>query len=212
MNPKTPFRIVLMISLLLFITQPGYSQQSSSPLKIWFTRPADNWNEALPVGNGRLGAMIFGGIETERLQLNEESVWTGSPRWDANPNARENLSKVRKLLFEGKYSEAEKLAQSGILGSFRRDDASTYQTLGDLTFHFGPYRGVSNYKRELDIENAVAKVTYTAGQVNYTREIFSSYPDQSLVIRLDADKEGSLSFTVRLSRPGSNAVINYSRK
>ena len=207
MDTKITFRIVLMISLLLFKTSPGYSQQSSAPLKIWFTKPADSWNEALPVGNGRLGAMIFGGIENERVQLNEESVWTGNPRWDANPNGRENLPKVRKLLFEGKYSEAEKLAQSGILGSFRRDNASTYQTLGDLTFHFGPYRGVSNYKRELDIENAIATVSYTAGQVNYSREIFSSYPDQSLVIRLDADKEGSLSFTFRLSRPGNNAVI-----
>lgn len=208
MDTKIVFRIALTISFLLLIIPPGYNQQSSSPLKIWFTRPADNWNEALPVGNGRLGAMIFGGIESERVQLNEESVWTGNPRWDANPNARENLPKVRKLLFEGKYSEAEKLAQSGILGNFRRDNASTYQTLGDLTFHFGPFRGVSNYKRELDLDHAVATVSYTAGQVNYSREIFSSYPDQSLVIRLDADKAGSLSFTVRLSRPGNNAVIN----
>lgn len=96
-------------------------------MKIWFDKPAESWNDALPVGNGRLGAMIFGGVEKERLQMNEESVWTGKPRWDANPEALKNLPKVRKLLFEGKYSEAEKLAQSGIMGSFRRDDASSYQ-------------------------------------------------------------------------------------
>ena len=113
-------------------------------MKIWFTKPADNWNEALPVGNGRLGAMVFGGIENERLQLNEESVWTGQPRWDANPDALKNLPKVRQLLFEGKYKEAEKLAQSGILGSFSRDNASSYQTLGDLTLDFGPLTG--NFK------------------------------------------------------------------
>ncbi len=207
MNTAPLFRIGLTICLMLLQIPDGYSQQVSSPLKIWFTRPAETWNEALPVGNGRLGAMIFGGIENERIQLNEESVWTGNPRWDANPDARENLQKVRKLLFEGKYKEAETLAQSGILGSFKRDDASTYQTLGDLTFHFGPYRSVSNYKRELDIENAVARVSYTSGQVNYSREIFSSYPDQALVIRLDADKEGSLNFSIRLSRPGNSAVI-----
>ena len=117
MDTKITFRIAIMICFLLIKIPYGYCQQSSSSLKIWFTKPADNWNEALPVGNGRLGAMIFGGIENERLQLNEESVWTGNPRWDANPNARENLSKVRKLLFEGKYSEAEKLAQTGILGA-----------------------------------------------------------------------------------------------
>jgi alpha-L-fucosidase 2 len=145
-------------------------------MKIWFNRPAETWNDALPVGNGRLGAMVFGGIEKERLQLNEESVWTGAPRWDANPDALKNLPEVRRLLFEGKYAEAEKLAQSGILGSFRRDNASSYQTLGDLTLNFNPVRGVSNYRRELDIEEAVSKVTYTSDQVNYAREVFSSAP------------------------------------
>ncbi len=91
------------------------------------------------------------------------------------------------------------------LGAFRRDNASSYQTLGDLTFDFGPMRGVSNYRRELDIEEAVAKVKYTAGQVNFTREIFSSAPEQALVVRLTADKDGALTFTARLSRPGNKA-------
>jgi alpha-L-fucosidase 2 len=176
-------------------------------MKIWFNMPAESWNEALPVGNGRLGAMIFGGIDEERLQLNEESVWTGQPRWDANPDALKSLPAVRKLLFEGKYKEAEKLAQEGILGSFRRDNASTYQTLGDLTISFGPQRGVSNYRRELDIKNAISRVTFSANQVNFCREVFSSHPDQSLIIRLTADKPGSLSFTLNLSRPGNKARI-----
>jgi alpha-L-fucosidase 2 len=118
-----------------------------------------------------------------------------------------NLPKVRKLLFEGKYRGAEKLAQSGILGSFQRDNASSYQTLGDLTLDFGTLRGISNYRRELDIETAVAKVTYTANQVNYTREIFSSAPDQALIVRLSADKQGALTFTAKLSRPGNKAAI-----
>ncbi len=186
---------------------PLKSQTHPSGMKIWFDKPAESWNDALPVGNGRLGAMIFGGVEKERLQLNEESVWTGKPRWDANPEALKNLPKVRKLLFEGKYSEAEKLARSGIMGSFRRDDASSYQTLGDLTFDFGPARGVSGYRRELDIEKAISKVTYTANQVNFTREVFSSAPDQSLVIRFTADKSGAVTFTARLSRPGNKAEI-----
>ncbi len=179
-------------------------------LKIWFNRPAETWNDALPVGNGRLGAMVFGGIEKERLQLNEESVWSGAPRWDANPDALKNLPEVRKLLFEGKYAEAEKLAQSGILGSFRRDNASSYQTLGDLTLNFTPVRGVSNYRRELDIEEAISKVTYTSDQVSFTREVFSSAPDQSLVIRITADRPGSITFSARLSRPGNKAIIKVS--
>jgi alpha-L-fucosidase 2 len=206
MKPKTKSLLyIFVISVILSI--PLKSQPPSSGLKIWFNKPAESWNEALPVGNGRLGAMVFGGIEKERLQLNEESVWTGAPRWDANPNALKNLSEVRKLLFEGKYGEAEKLTQNGILGSFRRDNASSYQTLGDLTLDFSPLRGISGYSRELDIENAVAKVVYTSNQVNYTREIFSSAPDQTLIIMITADKPGEVTFTARLSRPGNKAVF-----
>ena len=176
-------------------------------MKIWMNRPAESWNEALPVGNGRLGAMIFGGIEKERLQLNEESVWTGAPGWDANPKALKALPEVRKLLFAGKYREAEKLTQENIMGTVNRDEKSSYQTLGDLTLDFGQLRGVASYRRELDIENAIAKVTYTANQVSYIREIFSSFPDQALVVRLSADKPGAVTFTARLSRPGNKASI-----
>lgn len=196
--------IFILAFLPSFIT---YGQTPPSGMKIWFNKPAETWNDALPVGNGRLGAMIFGGVEKERLQLNEESVWTGKPRWDANPDALKSLPMVRKLLFEGKYREAEKLAQSGILGKFKRDDASSYQTLGDLTLDFGRKSSISDYRRELDIGEAISKVTYTSGQVNYTREIFSSTPDQALVIRITADRPGSVSFTARLSRPGNKATI-----
>jgi alpha-L-fucosidase 2 len=196
------------IFIMLSLSPVTLKSQNAPPgMKIWFNRPAESWNDALPVGNGRLGAMIFGGIEKERLQLNEESVWTGKQRWDANPDALKNLPKVRKLLFEGKYKEAEKLAQSGILGSFRRDNASSYQTLGDLTIDFGTLRGVSGYRRELDIEEAIARVIYTANNVNFTREVFSSAPDQALIVRITADKSGSVTFTARLSRPGNKAAV-----
>jgi len=176
-------------------------------MKIWFNQPSDNWNEALPVGNGRLGAMVFGGVETERLELNEESVWTGQPRWDANPNALKNLPRVRQLLFEGKYKDAEAMAQNGILGNKPRNPVATYQTLGDLYLDFGSVRGIADYRRELDIENAIATVSYTANQVKFTREIFSSAPDQALVVRLTADKPGSITFSSRLSRAGNKATI-----
>ncbi|HEX2977221.1 MAG TPA: glycoside hydrolase family 95 protein [Bacteroidales bacterium] len=190
--------------LLLFLYQFSHSQ---SPLKIWFNRPAVDWNEALPVGNGRLGAMVFGGVETERLELNEESVWTGRQRWDANPDALKNFPVVRKLLFEGKYHEAEVLAQKGIMGEKPGNPPASYQALGDIYLDFGPQKGLSNYRRELDIENAVSRVTYTAGQANFTREVFSSHPDQALIIRLTSDKPASLNFTCRLSREGGNPVI-----
>jgi len=196
-----------IFALFLIIVANVRAQTDPGKLVIWFNKPAESWNDALPVGNGRLGAMIFGGIEDERIQLNEESVWTGNPRWDANPEAIKNLPEVRKLLFEGKYIEAEKLAQKGIMGSFERDDASSYQTLGDLKMNFGKSEGVSNYRRELNIEEAVVKVSFRAGQINYTREIFSSYPDQAIIIRLNADRKESVTFTARLSRPGNNALL-----
>ncbi|MEI6049086.1 MAG: glycoside hydrolase family 95 protein [Bacteroidota bacterium] len=199
--------IALFLCLLSFNCALSYSQNLPSGMKIWFNQPAIDWNDALPVGNGRLGAMIFGGIEKERLELNEESVWTGQPRWDANPEALKNLSKVRKLLFEGKYKEAEALAQNRILGNKPQNPVATYQALGDIWLNFGPQREMNNYRRELNIEEAIARVSYTANQVNFLREVFSSAPDQAIVIRITADKPGALTFTTRLSRQGNRAII-----
>jgi alpha-L-fucosidase 2 len=204
----TSYGMSLLLILFLFSVNPRLSgQDKPSGMKIWFTRPASSWNEALPVGNGRLGAMIFGGIERERLELNEESVWTGQQRWDANPDARKTLPLVRKLLFEGKYQEADELAQKGIMGTKPQNPSATYQALGDLYLNFGSLRGVSDYRRELDIKNAVAKISYKANGINFTREVFSSAPDQSVVIHLTADKPGSVTFTSILSRLGNKATI-----
>jgi alpha-L-fucosidase 2 len=212
------FITALLVSLLSFNILLSSGQNLPSRMKIWFNEPADNWNDALPVGNGRLGAMVFGGIQNERIELNEETVWTGEPRWDANPDALKNLPKVRQLLFEGKYKEAEALAQKGILAkkhavatvrSMGNSYFATYQSLGNIYINFGPQpqRGLTNYRRELDIKEAVASVSYTADRVNFLREVFSSAPDQALVIRLSADKTDALSFTLHLSREGNKAQI-----
>jgi alpha-L-fucosidase 2 len=204
-------KILPLIFLTFCLALPGISQPSSqtqpSGMKIWFNHPAADWNEALPIGNGRLGAMIFGGAETEHLELNESSVWTGESRWDANPNALKSLPEVRQLLFRGKYKEAEDLAQKNILGHKPENPVATYQALGDINIDFGTQHYLSNYRRELDIENAVAIVSFTADNVNYLREFFSSAVDQVLVIRLTADKAGSVSFTLHLSRKGNKAAI-----
>jgi alpha-L-fucosidase 2 len=151
--------------------------------------------------------MVFGNVENERLELNEESVWTGGERWDANPDALKTLPKVRQLLFEGKYKEAESLAQKGILNYKPGNPAASYQALGDIYLKFGPQRGISNYHRELDINEAITRVSYSAGAVNYMREVFSSAPGQALVVRLTADKPGSLTFTLKLSRQGAKPEI-----
>lgn len=199
-------KITSLLVLIVFSGAICFAQKKNDDLKIWFTRPAAEWNEAFPVGNGRLGAMVFGGVESERLQLNEESVWTGADEDFYNPQSKEGLKEVRELLFAGKYAEAEKVAQKKILGN-KQNHPSTYQTMGDLILHFNRPKSTGEYRRELDIENAMAKVSYQADRINYTREIFSSYPDQVLVVRMDADKEGALSFTARLRRPGNKATI-----
>ena len=207
MKSKKLILVAFSFSLLFLISSLLFGQDKPQGMKIWFNQPAQDWNDALPVGNGRLGAMIFGGVEKEHLELNEKTVWTGEPRWDANPEALKSLLKVRQLLFQGKYKEAEVLAQKSILGDKPQNPAATYQALGDIYFDFGPQRGITNYRRELNIEEAVARVSYTANQVNYLREVFSSAPDQALVIRFTADKTGSLNFTIHFSRQGNKATI-----
>ncbi len=175
-------------------------------LKIWLTRPADTWENALPVGNGRLGAMVFGGIQAERLQLNEETVWTGEVKDYHNPRSLEALQEVRRLIFEDRYEEAERLAQAGIMGT-KDEFLHSYQTLGDLRLFFPSYRNVTDYRRELDIEKAVAEVSFMGDRVRYSRRIFSSAVDQVLVVRLEADRDTALSFGAILDRPGGRAEI-----
>ncbi|HLT75397.1 MAG TPA: glycoside hydrolase family 95 protein, partial [Ohtaekwangia sp.] len=180
--------------------------RAQSPLSLWYEEPAREWNEALPVGNGRLGAMVFGGIIEERLQLNEETCWSGEKFDFVNPNARKSLPRIRKLLFEGKYVEAKELAEKSLMGDKRIH--SSYQTLGDLRLFFDhDASSVSGYRRELDIENAIAKVSFQTGGVRYHREIFSSAPDNVVAVRMVTSGEGTISFRAELTRPGNKAAF-----
>ncbi|MDB5264245.1 MAG: alpha-L-fucosidase [Adhaeribacter sp.] len=200
-------RISLMLFFCFFsLTNIFAQKQPPADLKIWFGHPAINWNEALPLGNGRLGAMVFGGILAERLQLNEETVWSGKSADFVNPQAKAALDPVRQLLFSGKYAEAQALAQKSMMGD--KKVGSNYQTLGDLQLDFNHQSVGADYRRELDIETAVAKVSYQADGIKYTREIFTSAPDQVLVVRLTADKPGALTFSLKLSRAGNKASLN----
>ena len=198
------------IFLLCYISSSSFAQTVSDELKIWFNHPAASWNEALPVGNGRLGAMVFGYPLSERLQLNEETVWSGQPKDFVNPESKGVLPEVRKLLFEGKYTEAQKLAQEKMMG--KQTDLGTYQTLGDMLIdmEIPKDKDVSNYRRELDLETAIAKVVFRADDITYTREIFSSKPGEAILVRLTASKPGALTFNLKLQRPGNKAIIAYS--
>jgi len=167
--------------------------------KIWFKQPATDWNEALPIGNGRLGGMVFGGTQSERIQLNEESVWTGSrSNFVDKPDAWKHLAEIRELLFAGEYVKAQEITENDLMGIGNWD---MYQTLGDLTLVMGHGSNVENYTRELDLENAIARVSYSANGVNYNREYFSSAPDQALMVKISCNKPGAVNLSVRLTRP-----------
>lgn len=165
---------------------------------LWYRQPAEKWTEATPIGNGRLGAMVFGKVEKERIQLNEDSIWAGARSGRVNPEALRSLPEVRRLLLEGKPAQAEALAGKTMLGVPLR--LPPYQPLGDLWLNFGMVGEVSDYRRELDLSTGIVRITYTAGGAHYTREIFASAPDQVIVIRLMCDKPGMISFSASMSR------------
>ena len=173
------------------------------PLKLWYTRPATNWNEALPIGNGRLAAMVFGQPGRERLQLNEETVWAGEPGNNVVPGTYEGIQEIRKLLFAGQYKEAQELSNK----TFPRQVAPNnnygmpYQTVGSLFLNFPGHEAATNYYRDLDIQQAVAKVSYQVQGVTYTREMFASLPGQVIVVRLTASKPGSITCRLGLNSP-----------
>jgi alpha-L-fucosidase 2 len=171
----------------------------TSPLTLFYTNAAVKWTEALPIGNGRVGAMIFGGVEREHLQLNEGTLWAGGPYDPSNTNALVALPEARKLVFAGKYDEADKLIGQKMMAVPLREMA--YQTLGDLWLNFGTNQAPENYRRDLDLDTAVATVSYMANGVHFKREMFASAPDQVIVVHLTADKPGQISFTAALGTP-----------
>ncbi|KAK2974520.1 hypothetical protein RJ640_018685 [Escallonia rubra] len=170
---------------------------SSEPLKVRFSGPAKNWTDAIPIGNGRLGAMVWGGVASETLNLNEDTLWTGTPGNYTNPGAPKVLSEVRKLVDDGKYSEATTAAVN-----LSGNPSDAYQLLGDINLDFNQSHDAykeETYQRELDLDTATVKVKYSVGEVEFTREHFASNPDQVIVTKLSASKSGSLSFTVSFS-------------
>ncbi len=168
-------------------------------MKLWYNKPAETWEEAIPIGNGRLGGMVFGKVYSERIQLNEDSIWYGGSRDRNNPDAAANLPKIRKLIFEGRIKEAEELSTFALSGI--PEGQRHYEPLGDLYLFFSNEKGnVTAYKRELDLHSGVTRVEYNLNGINYKREIFTSYPHQAVVIRLTADQKGAISFHTQLSR------------
>jgi alpha-L-fucosidase 2 len=194
----------VVTALLVFQSSRAAENSSSSPLTLWYQRPATNWTSALPIGNGRLGAMIFGGAEREHLQLNEGTLWAGGPYDPSNTNALAALPEARKLIFAGQYDEAAKLISEKMMAVPLRQ--MPYETLGDLFLDFPTNGPVENYRRDLDLDTAVATVSYTVNGVHFKREMFASPVDQVIVIRLTADQPGQISFTVGMATPQKATV------
>ncbi|RSL15664.1 alpha-L-fucosidase 2 [Edaphobacter aggregans] len=183
---------------------PSTPQDNDTPYKLFFNQPATQWSDSLPVGNGRLGACVFGNPSRERIQLNEDSIWDGEHRDRNNPKAVEAVPKIRELLFAGKVAEAEALALSDMMSIPRR--MPCYQTLGDLHLDFGPIDTPENYRLELNLDTAIATTTFTHNGTRYTREVFSSFPDQVIVIRLTSSTPGKLNLIATLDRPAHFAT------
>ncbi|NQU22812.1 MAG: glycoside hydrolase family 95 protein [Candidatus Nealsonbacteria bacterium] len=177
-------------------------------LTLWYTQPASAWTEALPIGNGRLGAMVFGSVERERLQLNEDTLWSGGPHCYDNPDAYRHLAEVREAVEQGKFVAAEATAQE-MLGRPKYQHA--YLPLGDLFLDFPKSEKPSEYRRELNMRGAVAQVTYRIGDARFTRKVFASRPDEAIVMRLECDKPGRITFDLSMKSPHpskSQAIAN----
>jgi alpha-L-fucosidase 2 len=173
--------------------------QADKNLTLWYTTPARQWIEALPVGNGRLGAMVFGGVQHERIQLNEDTLWSGGPKDWNNPHAQEVLPEVRRAVLDGDYVKADELSKQ-MQGPFNQ----SYMPLGDLHLTFSDSEEYVDYYRDLSLDTALAATRYTANGALFSREIFASYPDQVIVIRLTCREPGRHSFVAQLS-----SVLHY---
>ena len=173
--------------------------------KLWYDKPAAVWTEALPLGNGRLGAMVFGTPGVEQIQLNEETIWAGRPNNNANPNALEYIPKVRELVFAGKYLEAQTLATEKVMA--KTNSGMPYQTFGDLRISFPGHTRYTDYYRELSLDSARTVVRYKVDGVTYRRETITSFTSQVVMVRLTADKPGMITCNALLTTPHQDPVI-----
>jgi alpha-L-fucosidase 2 len=180
----------------VFLKQPD--------VKLWYRQPANDWLHALPVGNGRLGGMVFGGVPRERIQVNEESLWAGQSIDNNNPHAREHLAELQKLLLAERVPEAEKLVAKYFIGTPPR--IRSYETAGDIFIDLDGMEEIGNYRRELQLETGVARTSWTRGETKYVREVFASAPDDALVIRMTADGPDAIDAAITMTR-GKDATV-----
>lgn len=190
MNAKPSILIINLLISLFSFAQKGKN-------KLWYDKPAAQWVEALPIGNGKIAAMVFGNPAQEKLQLNEGTFWSGGPSRNDNPDGPKVLDSIRYYLFNGNYKRAQILADKGLTAKSLH--GSAFQNIGDFILDFSNLNDVKNYYRELDIEKAIATTTFTSNGINFKREIFASIPDNVIVIKLSSDKKNTLNFTANFN-------------
>jgi alpha-L-fucosidase 2 len=192
-------KVSLICCCITILTSCCEKSTQDNHLKLWYNAPAEKWVEALPVGNGRLGAMVFGNPAQEKIQLNEETVWTGQPNNNYNPDALEAIPEIRKLMFAGKFKEAQDLANAKVVS--KTNHGMAYQPVGDLNLAFPGHENPENYYRELDISSAISTTRYTIDGVEYVRETFAAFTGQVIIVRLTASEKGKINFSAWLSSP-----------
>ncbi len=192
--------------LLLTSCNTGEAEKGSQEVVLWYDTPAEDWNQALPVGNGRLGAMVFGDPDTERLQLNEESVWCRQGKYE-DSDGTEALPRIRELLFEGKYKEAQQAVVDQLLQERLPSGTNAYQTMGDLLIRYEDTSVVSGYRRMLRLDSALVRTGFSRGGTSFQRVVFSSAVDDMVVFREKANGGGTVNCTIGLSRPGEGEEI-----
>jgi len=193
-------------SLFVLLSCSIYSLSAqTNAYKLWYNKPAQVWTEALPLGNGRLGAMVFGNPATEQIQLNEATIWAGSPNNNPNPEALTNIPKIRELVFAGKYVEAQTLATQKVMSP--TNQGMPYQPFGDLRISFPGHSRYTDYYRDLNLDSATTSVRYKVDGVTYKRETFTSFTDQAVIIRLTASKKKKITFNAVFTSPHQDVFI-----
>ena len=178
---------------------------ANAQYKLWYQQPAQVWTDALPLGNGRLGAMVYGVPATDRIQLNEETIWTGQPNNNPNPKAKAAIPKIQKLIFEGKYQEAQNLADTEVMSA--KNWGMAYQTFGNVYISMPSAVGYTDYTRELSLDSARAITQYKAGGVEYRREVITSFSDNVVMVRFTASKPGKITFNANYTTPHEDVII-----
>lgn len=201
------YQHIVIFTLLLYIGLTGQVlAQQASPLKLWYDRPADTgvWEQALPIGNGRLGAMVFGMPQQEVLQLNEATIWGGGPYQNDNKQGAAALKAIQELIFEGKTTAADQLANATF---FTKTHGMPYQNAGHVIIDFPGHQSYTNYYRELDLDQAISSVSYSVKGVSFKREVFCSFADDVIIMQLTATKKGALNFRVHYTNASKHRIF-----